>query len=229
MGSQGCESGKALLRSHFSANDIERFWAKVLKTNDCWLWKGARLKPYGHGVTANNNRNCLAHRFSYVLAYGSLPAGVVIRHKCDTPPCVRPDHLEMGTQKQNQQDRIIRQVPEHVVSIRRQFLAGEEPWTLARQMGLNEESIRLIIRNKSWHDPEYKQPRPMKRKPFQRHKLSAEQVAEIRSLYVPRSRTHGVRRLADKYGMAYSTIWEIIHQRSSHLIRITSSRPAEGS
>jgi hypothetical protein len=82
----------------------ERFWNKVMKTAGCWYWTGHR-NNHGYGAFgAVKSKLVYAHRFSYELAYGPIPPGLVVRHRCDTPACVRPDHLEIGTQRENIQD-----------------------------------------------------------------------------------------------------------------------------
>jgi len=96
----------------------ERFWAKVNKQGPvayegmtpCWLWTGgddgrsAIGEGYGkflfHGVYRR------AHRVSYMLTHGPIHEGKCIMHKCDTPRCVNPDHLQPGTLSQNMQDMI---------------------------------------------------------------------------------------------------------------------------
>lgn len=89
------------------ASVVDRFWAKVerMGQNECWPWKGTRDK-YGYGRLANFPKGSplKAYRVSWALANGPVPAGVVVRHKCDNPPCVNPTHLELGTQKDNARD-----------------------------------------------------------------------------------------------------------------------------
>ena len=81
----------------------ERFWPKVDRSGECWLWTANRL-PAGYGLFGAGGREkgaVLAHRFSYELAHGPIPEGLVIDHLCRTPACVRPDHLEAVTQREN--------------------------------------------------------------------------------------------------------------------------------
>jgi hypothetical protein len=83
--------------------DKIRFWAKVDKTGKCWLWTGATYGPgYGHFKLAGKARG--AHRVAWLLAHGEWPKLHVL-HTCDTPRCVRPDHLFIGTDADNAADR----------------------------------------------------------------------------------------------------------------------------
>lgn len=82
-----------------------RFWARVEKSEECWAWVGQRAAAgYGFFRDASGNRT-LAHRVSWQLHHNSLiPSGMVIDHLCHNPSCVRPDHLQVVTQKQNSEN-----------------------------------------------------------------------------------------------------------------------------
>lgn len=82
----------------------DRFWGKVDKSEGCWLWTGMRDER-GYGRIAINRKNVRAHRIAYELTYGDLRADLVVRHSCDTPACVNPEHLLPGTQLDNIADR----------------------------------------------------------------------------------------------------------------------------
>jgi hypothetical protein len=84
----------------------ERFWAKVQKTETCWLWTGALMsKGYGSMyVGPQRGHTELASRVSWFLHDGVWPAEWVLHH-CDTPRCVRPDHLYLGTAADNSRDQ----------------------------------------------------------------------------------------------------------------------------
>lgn len=72
----------------------------------CWEWRGRR-NWNGYGVVSLARRDlsdARVHRLMFERYYGPIPDGMVIRHKCDNPPCSNPDHLELGTQNDNVQD-----------------------------------------------------------------------------------------------------------------------------
>lgn len=73
----------------------------------CWEWNGARHR-HGHGVVRINSKNHQAHRVAWEQVNGPVPAGKIVRHSCDNPPCVNPDHLLVGTQRDNIHDMIQR-------------------------------------------------------------------------------------------------------------------------
>jgi hypothetical protein len=77
----------------------ERFWAKVNRTDSCWLWTATGYG--GYGWFWDGERPALAHRYSYELHRGPIPEGLVIDHLCRNPPCVNPAHLEAVTQQEN--------------------------------------------------------------------------------------------------------------------------------
>jgi hypothetical protein len=81
-----------------------RFWAKVEKTEDCWIWKGAKTTlGYGFFRMPGNRKgpSVYAHRISYELANGRIPEGRELDHLCRNPPCIKPDHLEAVSHKEN--------------------------------------------------------------------------------------------------------------------------------
>jgi hypothetical protein len=80
----------------------ERFWAKVeiIPEHPCWEWIGTKKDGYGRMFP-----DLRAHRVSWELHFGQIPNALVVRHDCDNRPCVRPDHLRLGTTQDNTADR----------------------------------------------------------------------------------------------------------------------------
>lgn len=79
------------------------FWSRVAKGTGCWEWQGARVgRGYGH--LRFGQKYTYAHRVAWELTNGRIPSGLVVCHRCDNPPCCRPEHLFIGTQAENLQD-----------------------------------------------------------------------------------------------------------------------------
>ncbi len=97
-------------RWNFSKKSLQdRFWSKVEKTDDCWVWKGTLGNTnYGEFIIKKNGKwvPMRPSRLSYLLKYGVLPDDKYVLHTCDTPLCVNPNHLFIGTQKDNIQDAL---------------------------------------------------------------------------------------------------------------------------
>lgn len=98
-----------MLRTMQSRTLSELFWDLIERgeSNDCWPWKGS-TNGAGYGIIKMLNVKFYAHRQAYTEAKGSIPAGMVVRHKCDNPICCNPDHLEVGTMRDNSQDAVAR-------------------------------------------------------------------------------------------------------------------------
>ncbi len=147
----------------------ERFWAKVEKTDTCWLWKGATT-PGGYGVIGKGRATegtIRAPRLAYELAYGKIPDGMIVWHKCDNPSCVRPEHLLPGTQKDNVRDMInkgrnrykplygenhgrAKLTATRVLEIRRELKKGTTQTGLAKRYRVTQAAISLIKTGKNW-------------------------------------------------------------------------------
>lgn len=148
-------------------SDVCRFWAKVQTGPGCWLWAGAlhvsgtlTNEPYGEFYYKGRPRR--AHIVSWALAHGGqLPpvsiGGLGVMHSCDTPLCVRPDHLSLGTQAENMRDaaqkgrlhiaRPGRQKvsPEDIAVIRARVAAGELQYRVAADFGIARNTVSGIV------------------------------------------------------------------------------------
>lgn len=84
---------------------IDRFMQYVTyePNSGCWLWTGY-VNPKGYGRINIKRRLVLTHRFLFEREYGPVPDGLMLRHKCDVKCCVNPDHLELGTNRDNVDD-----------------------------------------------------------------------------------------------------------------------------
>lgn len=88
-----------------SDSDSKRLWENVRKMDSCWVWTGARTKD-GYGKMKAIDKVYSVHRLSWMIHKGKIPAGMNVLHRCDNPPCINPDHLWIGTTKDNVADKV---------------------------------------------------------------------------------------------------------------------------
>lgn len=82
---------------------ISRDKYTIKKDSGCWEWKGAKTTS-GYGRMKVNNQAWMAHRYSYTIHKGDIGPGLLVLHSCDNPCCINPEHLSVGTQKDNMAD-----------------------------------------------------------------------------------------------------------------------------
>jgi hypothetical protein len=137
-----------------------RFWSRVEKTDNCWLWTGA-LNVCGYGVfSITKDLQVRAHRYAWTATHGEIPHNLLVCHHCDNPPCVNPMHLFLGTNKENMADakrkhRIANGVrsPTSKLSeadVRMIRLSSLSSTKLAKQFGISCSTVRRLLRNETW-------------------------------------------------------------------------------
>lgn len=140
----------------------DRFWEKVDQSGECWLWLSKNRDKFGYGrFYVHGSRTTFAHRWSYEQAYGPIPDGLKVLHKCDTPGCVRPDHLFLGTILDNIRDmdqkgrrNVARSLSAaDVVEIRRLYDPQKRNGgDLARRFGVTRIYLWKVVTRRHWPD-----------------------------------------------------------------------------
>lgn len=157
---------------------VVRFWERVDKNGPtvehcpelgpCWIWTGYlnwRRGGYGYiGRGGRQNRTLRVHRYSWELHNGKIPDGMEVLHRCDNPPCVRPDHLFLGDQQANMDDMwskgrgatgerqpSSRLTVDDVREIRRLWAAGGlTQRAIGERFGVSGDVVGMIVRRKTW-------------------------------------------------------------------------------
>lgn len=159
-----------LTKGYYRPPVEERFWKNVDKSSDCWIWTGS-IAGNGYGAIRCNGKQKGAHRVAWMLAHGDIPSGMVVRHSCDNPLCVRVDHLSLGSVAENSHDMVSRgRAPRvgpkspargernaaavlneaNVRTIRQEHAAGKATKVLAQQFNVTDATIRHIVTRLTW-------------------------------------------------------------------------------
>lgn len=158
-------------RRHFrlgatvNKNQTARFIDKIRRgtSEECWEWTASKTS-FGYGKLLVDGKLVGAHRLAFELWQGAIPAGLSVLHSCDNPSCVNPNHLFLGTQKDNIQDCIAKRrlcpgagvrharssfTEKQILEIRElaQHISHRE---LARRMGVSSQCIDSIVRRRTW-------------------------------------------------------------------------------
>jgi hypothetical protein len=157
------------------ADIVAQLWSQVEFTPTCWVWRGYRqLNGYGNIERQRNHVRTVigTHRLSFELAYGPIPEGMEVCHRCDVRRCVRPDHLFLGTHAENVADmwskgrgvappRLVglrnhnaRLGADQIAEIRRRWAAGGvKQRDLALEYGVGQSSIWRFVHGLSRVEP----------------------------------------------------------------------------
>ena len=144
----------------------QKFWERVQKSDGCWLWTGEKNNQ-GYGRLAfggrGNRKRIMAHRLSLELHGVPLSAGAVVMHRCDTPLCVNPAHLAVGTQTENLADMRAKMrhnlgerngrattTAEQAQGIAGDLAAGIGPTEAARRNGVSRSVVQHIKSGSRW-------------------------------------------------------------------------------
>jgi DNA-binding CsgD family transcriptional regulator len=133
---------------------------QICAETGCWNWKGAK-QVRGYGELSIGGKKYAAHRLSYALFHGQWPGRLYVCHSCDNVSCVNPDHLFLGTQKDNLQDmaakgRSMRGERNAQAKLRDDDVkairaSGYTKQKLADQYGVSLSTIQSIIQRKAWN------------------------------------------------------------------------------
>ncbi len=147
-----------------SAREKLLFYGWDVSPSGCWEWRGGRLPTgYGRLTIPGTGLAVATHRLAYELWVAPIPDGAIIRHTCDNPPCVNPDHLVTGTTADNMRDKVERnrqqkgsQIPNSklceadVKEIRSLYATGMFQNAIANRFGVSKATICLIVNNRTW-------------------------------------------------------------------------------
>lgn len=148
---------------------IDRFLAKVQKTETCWQWMADKTgRGYGriHDGGGHYGKTLGAHRVAYELFVGPIPEGTSVLHRCDNPGCVNPKHLFLGRQADNIADSVLKGrhrcgersrgaklVWRQVQEIRDQYQWGSREFgsvALGQRYGVSSTAILKIVHDLLW-------------------------------------------------------------------------------
>jgi hypothetical protein len=150
----------------YTSKQVARFWSKVAKTEsseDCWI-RDAPCDRDGYGYFWHKTKSKRAHRVTWEMTHGEIPADMCVCHTCDNRQCVNPAHLFLGTNEENTQDKMRKGreargetqgnhklTEADVTAIRERYAQGNiTQKELAVEFSTHWTNISNIVRRKSW-------------------------------------------------------------------------------
>jgi len=190
----------------------DRFWPKVDKTDACWVWT-ANTNGVGYGLVFDGKTKKLAHRVSWELRHGPILKGQHVLHRCDNPGCVNPEHLFLGTAKDNMRDMRNKGRNRNrkasgvlnsqskldsaaVETIKRRYAAGGLQRELAEEFGVSGAAISHTVTGKNWGQPAHS------------GYLTKQQARDIRVKYATTDATQA--QIAKEFGVSQVAVGRIV-------------------
>jgi len=148
-----------------SGRSLHRFVEKIGAVDaemGCWLWQGA-IGSDGYGRVRRRGVTYSAHRFAYALFKGPIPDELCVMHRCDTPACVNPTHLVLGTKADNSRDMLRKgrdgaPVPklslEQALEVRAMLTRGATKAAVCERFGICRSTVQDIEAGASWSEDE---------------------------------------------------------------------------
>lgn len=204
--------------------DVLKDYVPELPANECWEWQG-HVDANGYGVLNRGGKTHRAHRFVYEALVGPIPAGLLLMHSCDNPPCVNPNHLSPGTNADNVADCVQKErnnrgeemwsaklAEQQVLEAREKFATGRYGITqLARSYGITDGPMWELLHGITWKYLPLAAPRPggpARGSKSPASKLTEEIVAEIREKFA--TGNHSQADLAREYGLTATPMSQLI-------------------